>query len=659
MGTSWRQWPVWIAALCSAAASAQDATPRNRGTPELMRALAGGGYVIYFRHGHTQWQQKILEQAMQAEGRHDLANCATQRNLDTIGRDDAKRIGAALQSARIPVGDVLASLYCRPAEYVQLITGKTPQRVRWLTGLSTPETLREIKRAVATPPAAGANTVLAGHGDRPFDLTGLVIQEGDALVFDPRQHRADDPGKFKPLAWIKPAEWPMLAAAVGAAAPAADAAPAVPRVVRIEWPSSVHHGADNVRASLPALVEGRALDDAALARGLALARENPSRNLEVVFTPDSSASNAVTAQVALADVRPWRLGAGIDHASAHADAGAPGHDRVWLTATHANLWQRDHVATLRFARAARSDHDTWSGAYQVPLPGWDTMLGLALTRADDGAGLDALGRVITGAGRTMSVLARRHLSPRADYHHHLQLTLADHDWFARDGVAAVRSRPLALRYAGHWEEEWIGWHVGVEGVINLPGGTRNDAAHYALATGGAATSHRWQALRADGEWLRILTYDIRLRLSARAQWADRPLIPGERFALGGTLAPWGSAFGVWSREPWLHRVGLRGVPERAIAGDDGALVSAELWSRRLWGHDLRIGGFVDAGQVHRRGGAGTGLDARPSASSVGVGAHWQRRGQLAAALSAAQLVDGADSLRRGARRVDFTLVASY
>ena len=89
-------------ALSVAAVScfAQESSPlRAVGTPELMRALAQGGYVVYFRHGHTHWQQKLIEQGMQAEGQHDLDNCATQRNLDAIGRADARRIHEALLAA--------------------------------------------------------------------------------------------------------------------------------------------------------------------------------------------------------------------------------------------------------------------------------------------------------------------------------------------------------------------------------------------------------------------------------------------------------------------------------------------------------------------------------------------------------------------------------
>ena len=377
---------------------------------------------------------------------------------------------------------------------------------------------------------------------------------------------------------------------------------------------------------------------------------------------DLLAAERERATLPAADVRPWRLGAGIDHASAHAEPGAAGHDRLWFSASHANLWNRDHQATLRVAAAARTEHDTWSGAYRAPLPAQGATLGVVLTRADDGAGLDADGQAIRGAGHSItlliSTLTRHTLPPRADYQHHLQLSIADHDWFARDGIAAVRSRPLMLGYRGQREAVRIGWQFGVQALTNLPGGARNDAAAYALATAGATTSRRWTALRTEGEWLRILEGDIRLRIKGRAQWSDRALVRGEQFALGGTLAPWGSAFGVAPREPWLHRAGLRGLPERALGGDVGALASVELWSRRLEGLDLRAGGFVDAGQVRRRN-APPGIEARSSATSLGLALHWQLRGHLAASLAAAQLLDGGGAYRNGTRRVDLTLVAGY
>ncbi|MEO7403431.1 MAG: hypothetical protein ABIU95_07155, partial [Burkholderiales bacterium] len=200
--------------LVAAAAHAQPAPARKQGTPELLEALALGGYVIYFRHGHTNWHEKLLDQVNAAEGRFDLNNCASQRNLDDIGRDDARRINAALRAASVAVGKVYGSRYCRPSEYARIITGVDPERVDWLTGLSTAESMARLREVIATVPADATNTILGGHGERPFDLTGLVISEGDALVFDPRAVDPGKPGHYPIVAWIKPQEWLDLASAL-------------------------------------------------------------------------------------------------------------------------------------------------------------------------------------------------------------------------------------------------------------------------------------------------------------------------------------------------------------------------------------------------------------------------------------------------------------
>lgn len=637
-------------ALVAGTALAQPAVPadaqRVPGTPELMQALAQGGYVIYFRHGHTHWQQKLIEQGMQAERRHDLDNCATQRNLDALGRDDARRIHAALQAARIPVGKVLASLYCRPAEYVSLITGRTPVRTRWLTGLSTPETLVEIKREVATRPVPGTNTVLGGHGDRPFDLTGLVIQEGDALVFDPRSHRADDAGKFKPVAWIKPVEWLALS---GAAEPVRDAAP---RVAQVNVRATPFHDAGNVRAALPLLTGGAVIEDDALARTLQLARENPARNVEVLLTP-SATPGQVDAGVAVASVKPWNVTAGWSHVGSDPGVRGEARHRVFLGASHHNLWNFDHQAVLQVSDASGSQRRNASAAYRLPWPARGVTFGLVGTRSQDGAGLDADLVPITGSGRSWTLSARQHLAPLADYHHHVELDVSDRAWFGA-GAPHVRSRPLTLGYAAHWEQEWIGWKFDARWALNLPGGAGNDAAQYALATGNAATGRNWNALRLNAEWMRILTYDIRLRISGRAQASNQALVAGEQFALGGGVRPWGSSFGVWPRAPWLERAGVHGLAERAAAGDSGGAASVELWSRRLPGHDLRVGGFVDAGRISRHTATGS---ASTSASSVGVVSHYQSRGELSFAASLAHVLRGAGADH--SERFDLTIFVRY
>jgi phosphohistidine phosphatase SixA len=73
--------------------------------------LAGGG-VVLFRHANAPGGGD--PQGMR------IGDCATQRNLDTAGRDQARRIGAAFAARRIAVGAVLTSQWCRTRETAAL-----------------------------------------------------------------------------------------------------------------------------------------------------------------------------------------------------------------------------------------------------------------------------------------------------------------------------------------------------------------------------------------------------------------------------------------------------------------------------------------------------------------------------------------------------------
>jgi phosphohistidine phosphatase SixA len=48
-------------------------------------------------------------------------DCATQRNLDDAGRDQARRIGAAIREAGLTVDLVLTSVWCRAADTAALL----------------------------------------------------------------------------------------------------------------------------------------------------------------------------------------------------------------------------------------------------------------------------------------------------------------------------------------------------------------------------------------------------------------------------------------------------------------------------------------------------------------------------------------------------------
>ncbi|MDH3221137.1 MAG: histidine phosphatase family protein, partial [Gammaproteobacteria bacterium] len=84
---------------------------------DLVTALRNGGYNIYFRHVATDWSRSDdLRQA------GDWLDCdpARMRQLSDAGRADARAIGAGMRGLGVPVGEVLASPYCRTMETARL-----------------------------------------------------------------------------------------------------------------------------------------------------------------------------------------------------------------------------------------------------------------------------------------------------------------------------------------------------------------------------------------------------------------------------------------------------------------------------------------------------------------------------------------------------------
>jgi hypothetical protein len=193
---------LWL--LPAAAALAQ--APASGGElagPALLDALRAGGYVIYFRHTATDFGRNDSEMS-------GYDDCARQRNLTDAGRADARAIGSAFADLGIPVGDVLASPFCRTIETAKLMFGRaTPtQAVRGGPANADGGRYDALKRLLSQPVARGTNLVIASHGN-PFRAISDApyLAEGEAAVIEPRGERG-----FRVVARVAKDRWRALAA---------------------------------------------------------------------------------------------------------------------------------------------------------------------------------------------------------------------------------------------------------------------------------------------------------------------------------------------------------------------------------------------------------------------------------------------------------------
>lgn len=168
----------------------------------LVQALREGGHVLYLRHTKTDPSQD--------DETDPLGDCTRQRLLTDEGRADARALGEALRRLEVPVGEVVASPFCRARETAELAFG----RVRTDDGLVSPgpegpareRTADRLRELVSTPPEHGSNTVLVGHLPNLRLVSRATAEEGGTVVLRP-----DDDGRFRVVAQVPPQGWQRLA----------------------------------------------------------------------------------------------------------------------------------------------------------------------------------------------------------------------------------------------------------------------------------------------------------------------------------------------------------------------------------------------------------------------------------------------------------------
>ncbi len=179
--------------------------PSADASPALIGALRRGGYVLVFRHAATDFSM--------VDETRDLRDCTRQRNLTVEGRRQSRTIGSAMRRLGIPVGDVLASPYCRTRDTARLAFGRLRSSTALLSDryFASPAARERqpgrLRRLLAARPRRGTNTVLVSHAFAVDDAAGVSLAEGEMAVVAP----SAGPGEFRIVATVEAHEWERLA----------------------------------------------------------------------------------------------------------------------------------------------------------------------------------------------------------------------------------------------------------------------------------------------------------------------------------------------------------------------------------------------------------------------------------------------------------------
>lgn len=418
------------------------------------------------------------------------------------------------------------------------------------------------------------------------------------------------------------------------------------RLARVEVSGNQHFGTDNVRRSLPQLVEGVSPNTRALSRSLALANESPARQ-SVVTLGAGEKSGEIVARVAVRDEKPWRITLGLDNTG----NGQTGRSRASVTYRHANLFDRDHQFMAQYITSPGNPGDVSIAglAYRVPFYRLGDSLQVVLSRSNVSSGSVA-GFDLTGRGTSAGLRYFRNLDAQGAWQHHLFAGLdrrAYRSGLRAPGVIALRTdlgvRPLSIGYGGVWRTQTNQLGLNLTLVRNLAGGTHGSQRDFDANRVGAKADYT--LFRYGAWWRHVFANQWSATLSVNGQETGDVLTPVEFFGLGGAES-------------------VRGFYEREVGGDVGSRVGFEVHTPDLAPRlglaksGLRFLWFVDAGYVKRKN-VLPGELRSVNLASTGLGMRYSfaRTGSLR--VDAARVLDGDGVRSDGSHRIHASLVWSF
>jgi len=432
------------------------------------------------------------------------------------------------------------------------------------------------------------------------------------------------------------------------------------RIEKVTVTGNRYFDTANVRRALPALREGTVPNIVDIAENSRAANENPARQLQVVLKPGTSEGN-IEAAVQVRDEPPLRPFVSLDNTG----TSSTGRNRLGLGVQYANLWNRDHVATLQYITSPShsSSVRVYSIGYRFPIPAWGDSMDLYAGYSSVEAGetqTTAGPLTVSGKGRIAGARYNLILRRRGEYEQRVIFGL---DYRAFDnqcslgifGAAGcvsvggnpgsdVTVRPASVGYSGQWSQP--NRQVAFNATLsrNLPGGSNGDDAAFGAVRTGATASYTILRFGVQGI-ASGLGGDWQVRANLAGQRSSNELVPGEQYGIGGYNT-------------------VRGFLEREVLGDYGEAANLEVYSPDLGPRlplkdvALRLLGFLDGGAAYINNPL-PGQPERDGIASWGVGARAALGRKVSVRLDAARVLRGSVVTQRGDHAVHFGVVVSF
>ncbi|TQK03877.1 hemolysin activation/secretion protein [Herbaspirillum sp. SJZ130] len=402
----------------------------------------------------------------------------------------------------------------------------------------------------------------------------------------------------------------------------------------------------NIRRSLPALKEGQPPDLDAVSANLKQGNESQARKVTMRLQGGED-KDRVDVVLDVQDESPWK----IMGSAANTGNASTGRTQLAVALQNANLFGRDHLATLQYITSAEEPGrvKVYGASYHIPFYALGDSLDLyaSYSNIDSGtinAGLFNL--AVSGKGSAYGARYNQALVRRSDFSSTLSYGI-DVKAFKNSvqfaGVELgndVTVHPVSIGYQANAPIR-MGEVAGLVTLLhNIPGGPNGDRHAFMQARMNAKADY--SILRMSGSITRALANDWQLRAIANGQYTRDALVPGEQFGAGGAAS-------------------VRGFLEREFANDSGLAVNLEAYTPNLCpqaGWNCRLLGFYDTAHLSRNKALPGELDSLTIAS-VGVGVRFVLSGYANLQLDYGHVINAGITPRADSNRLHARLALAY
>ena len=146
---------------------------------DVIDRLNAGGHILMIRHA--------LAPGNGDPSNFKIGDCATQRNLDDTGRDQARRIGEWLRSSGVTSARVYSSQWCRCLETARLLNLGPVQELAALNSFyertqDRGPNLKALNDFISQQPVKGELIILVTHFVTIAGIAGTGVSSGEGVL---------------------------------------------------------------------------------------------------------------------------------------------------------------------------------------------------------------------------------------------------------------------------------------------------------------------------------------------------------------------------------------------------------------------------------------------------------------------------------------------